>query len=233
MKTIGILGGMSWESTADYYKIINEYTNMRLGNLSSAKIVMYSFNFEIIENLQHNNQWEKLGEILGEAAVKLEKSGADVIVIATNTMHKVADIVEKSITVPLLHIADVTSEEIIKDGIKKVLLLGTKFTMKEEFYKERMKRKYGIEIVVPQEADIDKIHEIIYKELCKGVVSELSKKEILRIIEKINFEEKIEGIILGCTELPMIIKKGDISLRVYNTTEIHSKYAVEKILEDE
>jgi aspartate racemase len=228
MKTIGILGGMSWESTADYYRLINKYINNCMGKLHSAKIILYSFDFDEIEQLQHQNRWEELAELLCARALDLQKCGADFILIATNTMHKVAGEIEKRLSVPVIHIADVTAEEIVKDCIGKVALFGTKFTMSEDFYKGRIKEKYNIEVAIPNEKEMDEIHRIIYSELCMGIVKDESRKKMVAIAERMKEEEGIEGLILGCTELPMIISQRDLSIKVYNTTEIHSKHAAEK-----
>ncbi len=228
MKTIGLIGGMSWESSLVYYKIINEYTNKLLGSQNNAKSIMYTVNFEEIEKLQHQNRWNELAEILKKASLSLEKAGADFIVICTNTMHKLLLQIEPFVNIPFLHIAKATAEEIKKNGVKKVLLLGTKFTMKEDFYKNIL-IKEGIEIKIPNEKDMELIHKIIYNELCLGKIKEESKKIYLEIIKKHN----VEGVILGCTEIGLLISQNDLDIKVFDTTKIHAKKAVEYALTDE
>ena len=228
MKTIGLIGGMSWESSLIYYKIINEYTNKLLGDQNNAKSIMYTVNFEEIEKLQHQNRWNELAEILKEVSLSLEKAGVDFIVICTNTMHKLLPQIEPFINVPFLHIAKATAEEIKKNGIKKVLLLGTKFTMKEDFYKNVLIEK-GIDVEIPNEKDMELIHKIIYNELCLGKIQEKSKKIYLEIIKK----HDVEGVILGCTEIGLLISQNDLDIKVFDTTKIHAKKAVEYALMDE
>lgn len=225
MKTIGLIGGMSWESSLEYYRIINEKTKNELGKLHSAKSILYSVDFEEIEQLQHENKWEELTSIMIDAAKSLEKSGAESIIICTNTMHKMADDVQNSVSIPLLHIADATAHSILKDNIKNIGLLGTKFTMEQDFYKKRLTEKYGLNVLTPIEEDRDIIHRVIYEELCLGQIKEDSKKEFLRIIENL-VKSGAQGIILGCTEIPLLIKQSDLSTPIYNTTEIHAEYAV-------
>lgn len=228
MKTIGILGGMSWESTADYYRMLNRGINDSLGKLHSAKILMYSFDFDEIEILQSQNRWDELADMLLKEAVNLEKSGADFILIATNTMHKVVNKLEENLNIPILHIADVTAEDILNRGDKKVALFGTKFTMEEDFYKGRISEKYGLDVVIPNDDEMNEIHRIIYTELCLGNIKEESKTTLLKIIDRLKKEQNIEGVILGCTELPLLIKQKDTDVNVYNTSEIHCKFAIEK-----
>lgn len=231
MKTIGILGGMSWESTLDYYKFINKYVSDKMGELHSAKILLYSFDFNEIQKLQHQNKWDELGELLNKQAIMLEQGGAELLVIATNTMHKLVNQIEVGLTIPIIHIADVTSQEILLKKNKRVALFGTKFTMQQDFYKKRMETKYNIDVVIPDEKDMDEIHRIIYTELCLGNVKQDSKMIMLDIANKLINQKNIEGVILGCTELPMIIKQEDLDINVYNTTEIHSRYIVEASLQ--
>lgn len=230
MKTIGLIGGMSWESSLEYYKIINETVKNRLGGLYSAKCIMHSFNFQEIEELQHKGDWEELTKRMIEAAKGLKKAGAEVILICTNTMHKMANEVEEGVGLPLLHIADATAEVIKQRRIKKVALLGTKFTMEKDFYKKRLKDKHQIEVIVPQEDSKDIVHNVIYDELCCGIVKESSKEKFKNIIRELA-NQGAEGVILGCTEIPLLIKDSDVEIDVFNTTEIHAIAAVDYVLE--
>ena len=226
MKTIGLIGGMSWESSAEYYRIINETMKEKLGGLHSAKCIMYSVDFEEIEKLQHASKWKEATEVMIDAARRVEKGGADFIVICTNTMHKMADEVQSSITIPLLHIADATAEKIRSKGLKKVGLLGTKFTMEEDFYKGRLSNTFGLDVIIPEEDEREIVHDIIYKELCLGEIKKSSKKKFKKIIENL-VSRGAEGIILGCTEIPLLIKQEDCSVPLFDTTEIHARSAVE------
>ncbi len=226
MKTIGLLGGMSWESTLGYYKSINEGVRNSLGGLHSAKIAMFSVDFEPIEKLQHAGNWEATAEILIDAAKKIEAAGADFLVICTNTMHLVAPEVESSITIPILHIADATAEVIVKANMKTVGLLGTAFTMEHDFYKGRLSEKYGINVLVPNKPDRDIVHKVIYQELCLGKIEAESKKEFLRIINLLA-SAGAEAVILGCTEIGMLVGSRDTDVKLLDTTDIHSKKAVE------
>lgn len=223
MKTIGLIGGMSWESTVTYYQLINETIKEQCGGLHSAKILMYSVDFAEIEECQANGEWEKSGEILANVAQNLEKAGADFIVICTNTMHKVLPQIQESINIPIIHIADATADELEKQKIKKVALLGTKYTMTQDFYKERIIAR-GIEVIIPEETDVEIVNRIIYEELCLGEIREASKTEYIRIINQLK-DEGAEGIILGCTEIGLLIKQEDSSLPVFDTTQIHAKVA--------
>jgi aspartate racemase len=228
MKTIGMLGGMSWESTVDYYKNINTGIKQKLGKLHSAKIAMVSVDFEPIEILQHKGDWQGTSKILCQAAKDIESANADFLLICTNTMHKVAPDIQKDINIPILHIADATADELLNDGIKKIGLLGTAFTMEQDFYKDRLKAK-GLDVLVPDKEDRDVIHKIIYEELCLGTIKESSKNEYIKIINKL-IENGCEGVILGCTEIGMLIKPEDVNTKVYDTTFIHAKKAVEMAL---
>ncbi|MBF4806232.1 MAG: aspartate/glutamate racemase family protein [Pseudoleptotrichia goodfellowii] len=221
MKTIGLIGGMSWESTELYYRIINETVKENLGGLHSAKCLLYSVNFEEIEKYQSTDQWEKSAEVLTEIAKKLEDAGADFIGICTNTMHKTVPYMEKSINIPILHIAEATVEEIKAQNIKKVALLGTKYTMIEDFYKEKILES-GIEVIIPNEDDIKIINDIIYDELCLGKVEFKSKEKYLKIIEKMK-NQGVKGVILGCTEIGLLISQKDVDIKVFDTTKIHAK----------
>lgn len=227
MKTIGLLGGMSWESTALYYQWINELVKEKLGGLHSARIAMVSVDFQEIEELQHKNKWEESGEILSRAAQSLEAAGADFLVICTNTMHKVAPQIEKSIGIPLLHIADATAEEIKKQGMKTVGLLGTKFTMEQEFYAGRLKERHGLKVLIPNKEDREMVHRVIYEELVLGKVKEKSREEYLQIMNKLR-ENGAEGVIEGCTEIVMLVEQKHTDIPLFDTTTIHARKAVEK-----
>jgi len=226
MRTIGLLGGMSWESTVGYYRKINEGVKKSLGGLHSAKIVLYSVDFEPIEQLQHKGDWEGTADILSEAALKVQAAGADFLVICTNTMHKVAPDIEKAIHLPILHIADATAEVLADKGIKTVGLLGTAFTMEQDFYKGRLMQKYGLEVLVPNEPDRKIVHNVIYQELCLGRMIESSKKEYLRIIKRLA-NQGAEGVILGCTEIGLLVNQSDTDIELCDTTAIHAEKAVE------
>ena len=226
MKTIGLLGGMSWESSLEYYKQINEHTNKILGHQNNAKSVMVTINFDDIEKLQHQNKWNEACDILIKACQDLQNAKADFIVICTNTMHKLLPDIKPHINIPFLHIADATANEINKQNIKSVLLLGTKFTMMEDFYKDIL-IKQNIQVIIPNEDDMNIVHNIIYNELCLGKISKSSKQQYLDIIKKQN---NIEGVILGCTEIGMLISQEDLDIKVFDTTKIHSLSAVKLAL---
>lgn len=225
MKTIGLIGGMSWESTASYYKIINEAIKNKLGGLHSSKILMYSVDFQEIEECQVKGDWNKSGDILSDAAKRLEVAGADFIVICTNTMHKVVPQIETQINIPILHIAEATSEVLTDNRIKKVALLGTKYTMEQDFYKDKILSS-GIEVIIPNKTDIEIINDIIYDELCLGIIKEQSKSEFIRIINTLTYLGA-QGVILGCTEIGLLINKNDVDIPVFDTTLIHALKAVE------
>ena len=231
MKTIGLIGGMSWESTVPYYKIINEEVRDRLGGLHSAKIILYSVEFDEIEKCQSTGNWEGSGEILGSAAQGLESAGADFILICTNTMHKVAPQVASMIRIPLIHIADATADELEKCGIQTVGLLGTKYTMTGNFYTQKLIDR-GIDVIIPDEAEADTVNDIIFHELCMGKISSDSRKKFQEIIGNLN-AQGAEGVILGCTEIGLLIRQSDSPLPVFDTTVIHAKRAVELALENE
>ncbi|MDA0134399.1 aspartate/glutamate racemase family protein [Vibrio harveyi] len=230
MKTIGLIGGMSWESTANYYQIINREVKARLGGLHSGKVCLYSVDFAEIETLQHQDRWNDTAIILAQAAKSVEAGGADFILICTNTMHKVADQIQQAVNVPLVHIADATAEQLVMDGIKKVGLLGTRFTMEQDFYKQRLIDKFGVDVVVPSSDDQAIVHDVIYNELCKGEVHDDSRQHYLTIIEKL-VEQGAEAVILGCTEIAMLVESQHTDVKLYDTTEIHAKAAVEKALD--
>lgn len=225
MKTIGLLGGMSWESTIPYYQIINEEVKKALGGLHSAKIVLYSVEFDEIEKCQSSGDWDKSAQILGNAAKGLEAAGADFILICTNTMHKVAPQIEMMIGVPIVHIADATADKLEDAGIRKVGLLGTKYTMTQDFYMQKLIDR-GFEVVIPDDKDIDVVNNIIYGELCLGEIMYDSRKEYQRIIEGLK-DKGAEAVILGCTEIGLLIHQDDSVLPIYDTTEIHAKRAAE------
>ena len=223
LKTIGLIGGMSWESTVTYYKIINETVKEKLGGLHSAKCILYSVDFQEIEECQANGNWEKSGEILGEAAYNLEKAGADFIVICTNTMHKVVNQIKEKISIPIMHIAEMTAEKILEKGLKNIALLGTKYTMEQDFYKSKLIEK-GINVIIPDKNDIEIINEVIYDELCLGTINSDSKKKFLEIVHKLR-SKGAEGIILGCTEIGLLIKNEDTDVPLFDTAIIHAEQA--------
>ncbi len=224
MKTIGLLGGMSWESTVPYYRIINEAVKQALGGLHSAKIVLVSVDFEPIERHQHAGEWEKTGEILATAARSVENAGAHCLVLCTNTMHKVASRIQSAVRIPLLHIATATGTEVAAAGITSVGLIGTKFTMEEAFYRQRLKDDHGLEVVIPTEPDRNSIHRIIYDELCLGIVKESSRDTFRRVMAKL-VRAGAEGVILGCTEIAMLVRSEDSSVPIFDTAELHARYA--------
>ena len=229
MKTIGLLGGMSWESTELYYRCINHETKRRLGGLHSAPIVMVSVDFQDIEVLQQGGRWMEAGEILAKKAQVIETAGADILLICTNTMHKVASQVERAINIPLLHIADATAHRIKNTGMKKVGLLGTRFTMEQAFYRCRLE-EHGLHVLIPSGNDREIIHRIIYEELCVGDIREQSRMEFLRIVEQLR-NEGVEGVIEGCTEIVMLLKQEHTSMPLFDTVEIHAQEAVVEALQ--
>ena len=231
MKTIGLIGGMSWESTQYYYRQINQGIRQRLGGLHSAQILLHSVDFAPIEALQHAGDWDAAAKVLSHAAQSLESGGADFFLICTNTMHKVADTVEKSVKIPLLHIADATAKVLQADNISRIGLLGTAFTMEQSFYKGRLSHQHGIEVLVPDARDRETVHDIIYRELCLGTINPASKKTYLQIIKRLQ-QQGIEGVILGCTEICMLVDQGDTSIKLYDTTAIHAEQAVDYALRD-
>lgn len=223
MKTIGLIGGMSWESTITYYQVLNETIKQVLGGLHSVKCILYSVDFEEIEKCQANGDWDRSAEILSDAAQSLEKAGADYIVICTNTMHKVADEIKKHIHIPILHIAEMTAVELEKSGITKVGLLGTKYTMQQDFYKYILENR-GIHVVIPNEDQVELVNDIIYNELCLGVISNESKQQYLDIIGDL-VKSGVQGVILGCTEIGLLVKQDDTDIPLFDTTLIHAKNA--------
>ncbi|NSL67245.1 aspartate/glutamate racemase family protein [Bacillus toyonensis] len=230
MNTIGLIGGMSWESTSEYYRIINEEIKERLGGLHSAKCMIYSVDFEEIERFQSNGDWNGAGEVLGNAAYSLQKGGADFIIICTNTMHKVIEKIKENIHIPVLHIADATAKEIKRKDIQKVGLLGTKYTMEQDFYKLRIEENH-IKVMVPSKKDREKVNEVIYTELCLGKITSQSREYYKRVIEEL-VQEGAQGIILGCTEIGLLIKQEDVSIPIFDTTHIHAVEAVNFALQN-
>ena len=229
MKTIGLIGGMSWESSMTYYRIINETTRARLGGLHSAKSIMYSVDFGEIEALQHQGNWDDLVTRMIDVARNVEKGGADFVIICTNTMHKMAEDVQNHITIPLLHIADATADKIKSRGMQTVALLGTRFTMEENFYKGRLIRNYGLEVMIPPTDAMQIVHDVIYNELCVGEIRESSKKQYVDIMERL-MENGAEGIILGCTEIGLLVQDQDCRVPLFDTARIHAEAAVEYAL---
>ncbi|MEI8388450.1 MAG: aspartate/glutamate racemase family protein [bacterium] len=230
MKKIGLLGGMNCESTVEYYKIINQKVREILGKTSSAKIIMESFNFKEIEDLQFQNNWDELTKKLSKAAQNLEKCNADYIVICTNLMHKIAPEIQKNIDIPIIHIVDSVAQEINNYTFNKVGLLGTIFTMEEDFYSKKLLKDYNIETIIPEKEDREEISRIIYEELCQGIIKNSSKEKYLQIINKLK-GQGAQGVILGCTEIPLLIKSASIPL--FNTLQIHALDAVSKSLKTE
>ena len=226
MKIIGLIGGMSWESTVPYYCGINERVKQRLGGLHSARIVLYSVDFHDIEKLQHAGRWDEAGEILAAAARALAAAGADFIVLCTNTMHKVVGAIENAVTIPVLHIADATAAEIQRAGLRRVGLLATRFTMEQDFYRGRLESRHGIEVLVPDPAERDLVHRVIYDELCLGVISDTSRERYREIIRHLA-ERGAEGIIYGCTEIGLLVSQADSPVPVFDTTQIHAAAAVD------
>lgn len=229
MKAIGLLGGMSWESTALYYRWINEQVRERLGGLHSAKIAMVSVDFEEIEILQRQARWREAGEALSIAAHQLEAAGADFLVLCTNTMHKVAKDIERSVDIPLLHIADATAEVVRQSGVRIIGLLGTRFTMEEDFYKGRLEAN-GLTVLIPEEEDRAIVHDVIFKELVLGAVKDSSRKKFLEIIRKLE-RRGAQGVIEGCTEIVMLVRQAHTDVRLFDTTSIHANKAVEMALD--
>lgn len=226
MKTIGLLGGMSWESTVGYYRSINEGVKKALGDLHSARIAMVSVDFDPIARLQHEGDWEETGRLLAEAAQGIQAAGADFLLICANTMHKVAPRIEQALDIPVLHIADATAEVIIRKGIKTVGLLGTAFTMEQDFLRGRLAKKHGINVLIPNEDDSQVVHNVIYRELCLGSQLDTSKAEFLRIIDALA-SQGAEAVILGCTEIGMLVNQNDTEVTLLDTADIHAKKAVE------
>lgn len=224
MKTIGLLGGMSWESTALYYQIINRTVAEQLGGLHSAKIALHSVDFAQIAALQSAGDWEEAGELLATLAAKLEQAGAEILVLCTNTMHKVAEVIQTRVQIPLLHIADPTAQAIRQAGLQTVALLGTRFTLQQDFYRARLEQKHGLQVLIPAPEDIEIVHRIIFEELCAGIVSEASRTEYRRIMAAL-VAQGAQGIILGCTEITLLVSAADASVPLFDTTQLHARAA--------
>ncbi len=232
MKTIGLIGGMSWEFTVEYYRLMNEAVRERLGGLHSAKCVLFSVDFAEVAELQRQGQWAEAAKIMVNAAQAVEKAGADLVLICTNTMHKLADTVQAAIGIPLLHIADATAEQVKQAGLKRVGLLGTRFTMEEDFYRGRLASQFGLEVVIPNIEDRETVHRIIYEELCVGTIRPQSKAYVASIMSRL-IEMGAEGIILGCTELGLLIGAEDCRVPLFDTTRVHALAAVDHALRSE
>ena len=229
MKTIGLIGGMSWESSLEYYRIINKTIKTKLGGLHSAKSIMYSVDFAEIEILQHQGRWQEAAQLMVAAGQSLERAGADFVVLCTNTMHKLADEIQASLHIPLLHIADATAQAIIAAGLSKIGLLGTRFTMEHDFYKGRLVDKHGLDIIIPDIPEREAIHRVIYDELCLGVVKQESRECCINIIDEL-VQAGAEGVILGCTEIELLVRDGDSQVPLFPTTKLHAIAAVEYAL---
>lgn len=228
VKTLGVLGGMSWTSTAEYYRLLNEGVAERLGGLHSAPLLLHSVNFAEVARLQREDRWEEAGELLANAARGLERAGAGALLLATNTMHRVAEQIEAAVDVPLLHIADATGQSIRAAGLTRVGLLATAFTMEQVFYRERLER-WGVEVVVPGAAGRAEVHRIIFDELCRNTVREDSRATYRRVMEEL-VGEGAQGIILGCTEITLLVGPGDVSVPVFDTTRLHVTAALDWLL---
>jgi aspartate racemase len=227
MKTLGLIGGMSWESTAIYYRLLNEIVRERLGGLHSAKLLLWSFDFAEIAERQHAGDWQGAGALLVEAARKLEAGGAEGLMICTNTMHKLADDVQAAISIPLIHIADATGRAVVEAGVKRPALLATRFTMEQDFYKGRLVRTYGLEPIVPNQTGRDMVHKVIYDELCQGIVKAESHAAYVEEVDRMRRDDRVDGVIMGCTEITMLIGERDFDIPVFDTTRIHAETAVD------
>lgn len=228
-KMIGIIGGASWESTVPYYKLINQMVREQLGNLNSAKILLYSLNYEPIVQMERDGKWNEVGKEIAKAAKTLQDGGAQFVILCCNTLHKVTPFIETTIKIPFLHIADAAGNELISNGIRKIGLLGTQFTMEDGFYSSRLEDKFGLEVLIPRPSDRRKVDDIIYSELCQGKILPESKAALIRIIQDLQ-DEGAEAILLGCTELGMLVKENDADIPVYDTTVLHAKEAVKMYL---
>jgi aspartate racemase len=232
MQTIGLIGGMSWESSAEYYRIVNQEVNRRLGGVHSAQCLMWSVDFDAIERLQHEGEWDRLADAMRQAALRLERGGADFIVLCTNTMHRLADAISSAVSIPLLHIADPTAERIKAAGFTRVGLLGTAFTMEQDFYKGRLRQSHGLDVIVPGEDDRRIVHEIIYRELVLGQIKPESRQAYRAIIARL-IERGAQCIILGCTEIMLLVSDEDSAVPLFDTTTIHALAAVDRALQSE
>lgn len=225
MKTIGLIGGMSWESSAEYYRLINQDMKTRLGGHNNARSLMATVCFEEIKALQHAEQWDELGRLIQQAARQVEAGGADFVLLCTNTMHRVAPAIESVLNVPFIHIVDPTAHALRQAGIRRVGLLGTRFTMEQDFYRGRMRELHGIDVLVPEQADRERVHDVIYEELCHGIVRDESRAEYQRIVAALA-AQGAEGVILGCTEITLLLRQDDVALPVFDTTALHAQAAV-------
>ena len=230
MKTIGLIGGLSWESSVEYYRLVNEGVKQKLGGLHSAQCLMYSVDFGPIEELMQQGNWQQVNKLLVDAALRLQQGGADFIIICSNTIHKCADSISEQTSMPVLHIADATAQKIKEQGLKKVGLLGTKFVMEGDFYRKRLKEEHGIEVIIPEEKEREFINSVIFQELCRGVFKADSKEQFKKIISKL-LQLGAEGIVLGCTEIPLLIKQADVTAPVFDTMTLHAATAVKYALE--
>jgi aspartate racemase len=226
MRWIGLIGGMSWESSAEYYRLINEAVKQRLGGLHSAQIILASVDFAQIEAYQHAGEWDKAGELLADIAQRLVRAGAECVVLCTNTMHKVAPVITRELPVPFIHIADATAQQIMAHGISRIGLLGTKYTMEQDFYKGRLIEQFGLEVIVPSIPDRADVNRIIYDELCLGIISDASRQRYQAIMADL-VAQGAQGIILGCTEITLLVGATDTTVPVFDTTRIHAQRAVE------
>jgi aspartate racemase len=231
MKTIGLVGGMTWHSTVDYYRLINEDVQRRLGGSASARCVLYSVEFGEFEKLQEAGDWDRLTALMVDAAIRVETAGADFLVICANTMHRAAEAVAAALAIPLLHIADAAAAEIRRNKVKTVGLLGTRYTMEQDFYRKRLETKHGLRVLVPDDKERTRIHDIIYSELGHGIIKDSSRADYLEIIERLR-DCGAEGVILGCTEIPLLVKPGDTPVTLYDTTALHAKAAVDAAFDD-
>jgi aspartate racemase len=230
MKTIGLIGGMSWESSAEYYRLINTLIKERLGGFHSARCVLVSVDFAEVETLQRENRWAESAQLLSTAALNLERAGADVVLLCTNTMHKVADDIQASLRIPFLHIADATADQIKAQGLTTVGLLGTRFTMEEDFYVERLRQCYGLQVLISNPAEREMIHRVIYDELCQGQIKAASKAQYLTAIDRL-IADGAQGIVLGCTEIGLLVQAEDCRVPVFDTTRLHAQAAVDFALQ--
>jgi aspartate racemase len=226
MKTIGFIGGMSWESSVVYYEIANRLVRDRLGKFHSCKNVMYTVDFDEIYRLQHEDRWEELDAIMADAAKRLELAGADIVVLCTNTMHLCEEAIKRSIKIPFLHIAEATGQAVVDKGISKVALLGTRFTMEKDFYKKTLLEKFGIETIIPNQQEREVVHSVIYNELVQGIIKDESREKYVKIINRLH-AEGAQGVILGCTEIPLLVSEKDVEIPIFDTTTIHAEKAVE------
>ncbi|MDZ7841893.1 MAG: aspartate/glutamate racemase family protein [Gammaproteobacteria bacterium] len=229
MKVIGLIGGMSWESTVPYYRLINETIKERLGGLHSARIVLYSVDFHEIERLQHAGDWDQAGAMLADAARTLESAGVDFLVLCTNTMHKIAPTIEAAVSIPLLHIADATGNQIRQAGLSSVGLLGTRFTMEQDFYRERLQQRHGLTVLIPEAEDREIVHRVIYEELCLGTITDAAREEYRRVIGEL-VTRGAQAVILGCTEISLLVGQQDSPVPLFDTTSIHARHAAEQAL---